>query len=125
MKGPQLSHIVHIRTEVRDPLAISGACTRLSLPQPTAGEHQLFINRVAGLAVQLPRWLYPIVCQTETGQVQYDNYEGRWGEPAELDRFLQCYAVEKATLEARRQGFSVIERPLQDGSIRLTVQVGG
>lgn len=120
-----MSHIVHIQTEVRDPIAISSACTRLSLPQPVAGEHQLFTNRVAGLAVQLPLWQYPIVCQTDSGQVQYDNYGGRWGEPVQLDRFLQGYAVEKAKLEARRQGYDVTEQPLEDGSIRLTVQVGG
>ena len=120
-----MSHIVHIQTEVRDPIAISSACTRLNLPQPVAGEHQVFMNREAGHAVQLPRWQYPIVCQAETGQVQYDNYEGRWGEPAQLDRFLQGYAVEKTKLEARRQGYDVTEQPLEDGSIRLTVQVGG
>lgn len=120
-----MSHIVHIQAEVRDPIAISSACKRLSLSQPIEGEHQLFTNRVKGLAVQLPRWQYPIVCQTDTGRVQFDNYEGRWGDPSQLDRFLQGYAVEKATLEARRQGYSVTEQQLADGSIRLTVQVGG
>ena len=120
-----MSHIVHIQTEVRDPIAISSACTRLSLSPPVEGEHQLFTNRVNGLAVRLPHWQYPIVCQTETGRVLYDNYEGRWGDPAQLDRFLQSYAAEKATLEARRQGYSVTEQPLADGSICLTVQVGG
>ena len=120
-----MSHIVHIQTEVRDPLAISSACTRLSLPQPVEGEHQLFTNRVTGLAVQLPRWQYPIVCQTDSGQLQYDNYGGRWGDPAQLDRFLQGYAVEKAKIEARRQGYDVTEHSLENGSIRLTVQVGG
>lgn len=120
-----MSHIVRIQTELRDPIAISSACTRLSLPQPVEGEHQLFTDRVAGLAVRLPRWQYPIVCLTDTGQLLYDNFEGRWGDPAQLDRFLQCYAVEAATLLARRQGYSVTEQPLADGSIRLTVQVGG
>lgn len=120
-----MSNIVHIQTEVRDPLAISSACARLSLPQPVEGEHQLFTNRVKGLAVQLPRWQFPIVCQTDTGRVQYDNFEGRWGEPAQLDRFLQGYAVEKAKIEARRQGYDVAEQSLADGSIRLTIQVGG
>ena len=120
-----MSHIVHIQTEVRDPIAISSACTRLSLPQPVQGEHQLFTKRVAGLGIQLPRWQYPVVCQTETGQLQYDNYGGRWGEQIQLDRFLQSYAAEKAKLEARRQGYSVTEQSLDDGSIRLTVQVGG
>jgi len=32
-----MSHIVHIQTEVRDPVAVSSACTRLSLPQPVQG----------------------------------------------------------------------------------------
>ena len=120
-----MSHIVHIQTEVRDPIAVSSACNRLSLPQPVSGEYQLFSSRVSGLGIQLPRWRYPVVCQTETGQLQYDNYGGRWGDPVELDRFLQGYAVEKAKLEARRQGHSVTEQALENGSIRLTVRVGG
>jgi hypothetical protein len=120
-----MSHIVQIQTEVRDPIAVSSACSRLGLPQPVHGEHRLFSGPVTGLAVQLPRWRYPVVCQTDSGRVQYDNYEGRWGEPLLLDNFLQRYAVEKACLEARRLGHGVTEQPLPDGSIRLTVQVGG
>lgn len=34
-------------------------------------------------------------------------------------------AVEKATLEARKRGHAVTEQWLDDGSIRLTVQVAG
>ena len=34
-------------------------------------------------------------------------------------------AVEKAKLEARRKGHTVFEQPLSDGSIKLTIQVGG
>ena len=34
-------------------------------------------------------------------------------------------AVEKASLEARRQGYCVTEQALADGSIKLTVEVGG
>ena len=56
--------------------------------------------------------------------VQYDNYEGHWGEQAHLDRLIQMYAVEKSALEARRQGHTVTEQPLADGSIKLTIQVG-
>jgi hypothetical protein len=120
-----VSHIVQIQTEVRDPLAVTAACRRLSLPQPIDGEHQLFTNRLVGLGVQLPGWRFAVVCQTDSGQVQYDNYGGRWGESAHLDGFLQGYAVERASSEARRLGHSVTEQTLDDGSIRLTVQVGG
>ena len=86
---------------------------------------KLFSGEVNGLAVQLPDWRYPVVCETNSGQVKFDNYNGRWGDQQELDRFLQGYTVEKTKLEARRKGHSVTEQPLQNGSIKLTINVGG
>jgi len=120
-----LSHIVTIKTEVRDGNAVRTACGRLALPLPVDGTHKLFGGEATGLGVQLPDWRYPVVCQLETGQLQYDNYNGRWGKQQHLDSFLQAYAVEKAKVESRRQGHSVTEQQLADGSIKLTVNVGG
>jgi hypothetical protein len=121
-----MSHIVSIRTEVRDTAAIVAACQRLQWPLPTHGTVQLFAGQQAtGQLAQLPGWRYPVVCNIATGEVQYDNYGGRWGDQAQLDRFLQMYAVEKAKLEARRRGHAVAEQTLTDGSIKLTIQVGG
>ena len=62
---------------------------------------------------------------TAAGQVEFDNYNEAWGKQAELDKLMQAYAVEKARLEARKAGHSVTERALADGSIKLTVAVGG
>ena len=112
-----MSHIVSIKTEVRDPVAISSSCRRLGLPEPVHGTAKLFEGHATGLLVRLPGWLYPVA----TGELKYDNYGGSWGDPAQLDRFMQAYAVEKATLEARKKGFSVREQPLEDGSIRLQI----
>ena len=120
-----MSHIVVIHTEVRDPVALAAACLRQRLPAPVSGSHRLFTTTVSGWGVQLPDWKYPVVCQTDSGQLHYDTFEGRWGDRRYLDRFLQTYAVERATLEARRQGHTVLEQPLADGSIKLTVTVGG
>ncbi len=120
-----MSHIVQIQTEIRDPIAIRSACQRLQLPPPVQGEFQLFNSSASGWAIKLPRWRYPVVCDVKTAQLAYDNFEGRWGDRRELDHFLQGYAVEKAKLEARKQGHTVREQPLEDGSIQLTVQVGG
>jgi hypothetical protein len=120
-----MSHIVSIETEVRDAAAVEAACQRLGLPQPTSGTARLFSGEVAGLRVQLSGWKYPVVCQLDSGQLKYDNFGGLWGDQRELDRFLQAYAVEKARIEARRQGHMVTEQELADGSIKLTVQVGG
>ena len=120
-----MSHIVSIQTEVRDPVAIRAACGRLKLPEPEFGEVKLFSSVATGWAVRLPEWRYPVVANVTTGMLAYDNYGGRWGEQQELDRFLQGYAIEKTRLEARRQGYSVTEQSLQDGSVRLLVTAGG
>jgi hypothetical protein len=120
-----LSHIVSITTEVRDPAAIEAACHRLQLAPPLPGRHALFEQAVTGLAVKLPDWIYPVVCDTAAGQLHYDNYGGRWGEQVHLDGFLQAYAVERARLEARKLGHMVTEQALADGSIKLVIQVAG
>ena len=120
-----MSHVVEIKTEIRDPVAIRAACQRLTVPEPVFGEVKLFSTSATGWAVQLPEWRYPVVCDVNTAKIAYDNYEGRWGEQVHLDRFLQGYAVEKAKLEARRKGHTVTEQALADGSIKLTVSVGG
>ena len=120
-----MSHIVQIKTQVRDAEAVRAACRHLGLAEPVQGTTRLFSSEVTGLAVQLPGWRYPAVCQLDTGQVQFDNFQGNWGEPKELDRFLQWYSVEKAKLEARKRGHTVSEQQLQDGSIKLTIQVMG
>ena len=120
-----MSHLVTITTEVRDQVALQAACRRLKLADPVQGTFKLFSAQATGLAVQLPGWRFPVVCQLETGQLQFDDYEGRWGERRHLDALLQTYAVELAKLAARRNGHTVIEQPLSDGSIKLTVQVNG
>ena len=120
-----MSHIVEIKTEVRDPVAIRAACQRLTLLEPVFGEAKLFSTSATGWAVQLPEWRYPVVCDVNTAKIAYDNYEGLWGDTKHLDGFLQGYAVEKAKLEARKKGHTVTEQSLADGSIKLTVSVGG
>ena len=120
-----MSHIVTVQTEVRDATAVRSACSRLKLDAPVQGTFKLFSTEATGLGVQLPDWRYPIVCDTATGKVQFDNYGGRWGAQKELDRFMQTYAVEKARIEARKRGHTVTEKQLADGSVKLTINVGG
>ena len=62
---------------------------------------------------------------TATGQVQYDNFNGRWGDQKHLDRLMQAYAAEKVKIESRKKGHVVTEQQLADGSIKLTINVGG
>lgn len=120
-----MSHVVTISTLVRDAAAVRAACQRLGLPEPVQGKTKLFSGEVEGLAVQLPDWVYAVVFDTTSGQAKYDNFCGRWGDQGHLDRFIQMYAVEVSRLEARRRGHQVTEQALADGSMKLTIQVGG
>lgn len=120
-----MSHVVTIATEIRDLEALRAACRRLKLQEPTYETVQLFSAKATGQCVRLPDWRYPAVCCLETGQIEFDIFEGRWGSEGELDRLLQGYAVEKARIEARRRGHSLVEQQLQDGSIKLTIQLHG
>ncbi|WP_430454374.1 DUF1257 domain-containing protein [Rhodopirellula europaea] len=96
----------------------------MQLDEPVHRTVKLFSDEATGYCVSLPRWRYPVVCNTNEGVVKYDNYEGHWGEQALLDRLIQSYAVEKSILEARKQGYCVTEQSLADGSIKLSVLVG-
>jgi hypothetical protein len=120
-----MSHIVEIKTEVRDPVAVHAACRRLKLDAPVHGTTLLFSQEVTGLQVRLRDWRYPLVIQTETGKLQFDNYNGAWGNPQRLDEFLQAYAVEKTRQEALLRGHTCLEQQLADGRVKLTIQLGG
>ena len=116
-----MSHVVKIETQIRDVNAVRKACQRLRLDAPVHDTFELYNSSEIGWGVQLNDWKYPVVCKVESGEVAYDNYEGRWGDPNRLNEFFQRYAVEKAAIEARRQGFSSTEQLLEDGSIKLTI----
>lgn len=119
-----MSHIVTIATKVRDKAAVDAACRRLAIAPSVVGTARLFAGSIQGLLIQLPGWTYPAVIDLTSGEVKYDNYGGVWGDQAHLDRFMQAYAIEKAKLEARRNGYSVTEQTLQDGCIRLQISEG-
>lgn len=116
-----MSHIVKILSQVRDPAAVAAACHRLHLAAPTTGTVKLYSGEATGLIVQLPEWQYPVVIDTASGDVRYDNFNGSWGDQKQIDRFLQMYAVERTKLEARRKGCQVREQALADGSILVQV----
>jgi hypothetical protein len=120
-----MSHVVAMKSQLKDPGGVAAACRRLGLSAPVHKTVKLFSDEATGLAVQLPDWNYPVVVDTTSGEVRYDNFEGRWGDKSRLDAFLQAYAVEVVKAQSRRKGHTVTEQAREDGSIKLTVQVQG
>ena len=88
-----MSHIVTIKTEVRDAEAVKAACRRLGLPEPVHGTARLFEGEATGLLVRLPGWLYPaVVRHRPPARSATTTTSGQWGDPKHLDAFLQAYA---------------------------------
>jgi hypothetical protein len=116
-----MSHVVSIKTQVKDVVAIAAACHRLGLAAPVQGTAKLFSGTATGILVQLPGWNYPAVVDIASGEFRFDDYGGRWGDRVHLERFLQMYAVERTKIEARKKGHAVTETLLQDGSIRVQI----
>ena len=121
----KISHIVKVETQIRDISALWQACIYLRLEPPAHGTYELYNSTETGWGVQLRDWKYPVVFKVETSEAAFDNYQGRWGNPQRLNELVQRYAAEKTKIEARRQGHSVTEQRLDDGSVKLTVSVGG
>ena len=119
-----MSHLVSIKAQMKDAVALAAACRRLGLAEPVRETVQLFSGQATGLAVRLPNWQYPVVVDIDAAEAHFDDFNGEWGERAALDRLFQAYAVELARLEARRKGYAVQETVLQDGSIKLQILEG-
>jgi hypothetical protein len=110
--------------EARQPCAVASATAQgWSIGEQNPNLKNGVIH--GGRSVQLPGWNYPVVCETQSGAVKYDKYNGAWGRQEELNKFLQAYAVVKTRIEARKKGHRVSEAKLEDGSIKITVHVGG
>ena len=58
--------------------------------------------------MKLPDWLYPVVCDTATGSLSYDNYSGNWGR----------HSV-SASYDATELFYSETASSLQGGTPRL------
>lgn len=119
-----MSHIVSVKSQVKDAAALAAACWRLNLAEPVRETVELFSGQATGLAVRLPNWQYPVVIDVAEGVVQLDNYDGHWGDIREYERLVQMYAVERTKIEARRHGHTVSETTLEDGSIKLQIHEG-
>ena len=121
----KISHIVKVETQIRDVNALRQACNFLQLEPPVHSTYELYNSTETGWGVHLRDWRYPVVFKVETAEAAFDNYQGRWGDPQRLDELIQRYAAEKTKIEARRQGYSVTEQRLDDGSVKLSISVGG
>jgi hypothetical protein len=120
-----MSHTVKLDLKLKDKSVIIDTCKKLGLPVETDVDIRLFSSTEKGTKVTLPGWRFPLAIH-EDGDVVYDIYNGAWGNEEELHKFTAHYGMEKAKLEARRQGFEIYEGQYQtaeDHGLELTINV--
>jgi len=120
-----VSHITRRKSAIKSVDILKKACKRVP-----GAEYLGRVDKVRGLPhgghqFKLKGWTHPVAIDINTGELAFDNYAGRWGEEAELDKVRQGYGVEAAKAQAEVEGHEFEEEKLTDGSIKCTIGLGG
>jgi hypothetical protein len=120
-----MSHFTTIKTQIKDVEALRMACQELGLTllqnvnargfgqQQRHGDFVIKLSGPYDIAVnQQKDGTYGLTTDWWAGHVEKEVGK-------DYSKLLQLYGVHKASLEARKKGFSVLRRPQPNGSIKL------
>lgn len=97
-------HIVQTQCQVRCPQLLQFAAVRMGLENPVKQTWQVYKATKFGWGIKLKNWLFPVVFDTEKGEMYYDNFEDNWGNIKQLHKLLQAYQLETTLQTAQNQG---------------------
>lgn len=112
-----MSHIVTLNVSIKDKAVLKEVAVRDFGLTVKDRETVTFFDYSAhsGMTIRLPGWEYPVLV-TDEGELIYDNYEGQWGDQAQLNQLIQNYVVAcvyKAGVTA------VTSEVLPDGTVKM------
>jgi hypothetical protein len=121
---------VSFKTSVKNAESVRITAARMKLPVPQYVEKYRMRSgkEVTGLSLQLPGWAKPVVFDTESGNVEFDNWspydashpqvrkgekqvgdDGRWGDIKHLNQFVDEYLGTEVMLQAEAEGHTVTD----------------
>ena len=120
-----MSHFTTIKTQIKDVEALRSAVNELGLqllPNTTARGY--LNNKTKGDFVIRLKGLYDIAVNQQpdgTFGLTTDWWDGHVEKEvgSNFGRLLQLYGVHKASMEARKKGYSVLRNQQSNGSIKL------
>lgn len=97
---------VSVAVEFRRLDALTAAVERLGGRVLGFGDWKLYESEtVSGFGFTLPNWRFPLVCNA-AGKLSFDDFEGRWGDPAVVETLRGEYAISAAELAAAAVGWT-------------------
>lgn len=124
-----MSHVATVTTAIKNLSILIKTCQALGI-EFTQGQQSvdLYERAVTGdFSCKLPGWHYPIVVNSQTGEISFDNYKGSWGDEKELHKLIQEYSLSVAEEECSEfvlQGFTIERQKQENGDIQLVIQQG-
>jgi hypothetical protein len=118
-----MSHTVTIDIKMKNKEALVKAAESMNAEILGEGTHRLFGSSHQGLGIKLPKWNFPIVVD-ESGTAFYDNYNGAWGNPADVARLADGYAQAVVEQECENLGW-YHERNEATGEVIVHHPAGG
>jgi len=123
-----MSHFTTIKTQIKDITALQAAVQELGLTLLPQAEARGYATQKlkADYVIRL-HGPYDIALQHQPDGaygLTTDWWQGHVAREVGLNcgRLLQLYGVHKATVEARRKGYSVLRKPQPNGGIKLILR---
>lgn len=98
-----MSHTVKMDIEIKERDCFTAALQAAGATILGEGTHRLFETSETGLGFKLKGWHYPLVL-TNDG-LKFDDYNGAWGNRADLEAITGEYALQVAAKAATQQGW--------------------
>ena len=119
-----MSEDVKIKAQVTNRESFTVVCrdpdSRVKHFSSEATEVRLFSSKHCGLTAQFDGWSFPVVFKRD--EIVFDNYNGKWGDKRDLDRFLRNYAAEESRRLALADGLTPILDAIQGDNRILHLQ---
>jgi len=121
-----MSHTTRRKAGLVNADVIQRAAKRIGAKYKGVGKTQQYNRQtLSGHRLEIPGFEYDVVIDTKSGDILSDTWGGRWGDDSKLDELQQGYAVEAGKMDAERKGHAFQEIPLDDGSIKCLITIGG
>lgn len=118
-----MSHTVTTKVEYKNLQNLESAVLAMGGQVIGEASHNLFQHsNVQGWGFRLPGWQYPLVL-TKEGELKYDDYNGRWGNPKDLEGLKGRYIMNQHKQTAADYGWVCEEQT--NGTLLMHDPAGG